>query len=135
VALPRGSYTWEVVAVDAVGNQSGLGAGFPAAFVVDNAAPTGLGGLALAGGATAVSDTTPTLEWNAATDPDNQTPRAELRYTVEVFDGASFDVLTFSRTVVGGTGRLSLTPPSPLAEGAHAWRVTVSDRAGNVATA
>ena len=66
--------------------------------------------------AAVVADATPTIQWNAATDPDNSA--AELHYVMEIADNDSF---TGSSTYTSEDGTCSVTIPggSALADGGH----------------
>ncbi len=131
--LPAGALTWSVVARDNAGNASGVGAGFPRALNVDVLPPTGLGNLSVQGG-TMTNDPTPTLGWSTASD--TQTAAADLVYTLQVADGASFSaiLLTAELQNTSAAANMTYTLEAPLGEGSYAWRVRVADRAGNSAT-
>ena len=129
-ALSNGDFSWEVVARDNAGNQSGVAG--PVTITIDDAPPTAPSGLAVSP-ATLTNDNTPTLSMNTSTD--TQTAAAALTYRLHIADDAGFTnvVRDIARTgIVGATTSFALL--NALADGSYAWRVQVTDTTGNSAT-
>ncbi|CDZ76026.1 Exoglucanase B precursor [Legionella massiliensis] len=120
-----GTHSLTATATDAAGNVSIPTAAFN--FTVDTVAPLAPAitsliddvvpdtGIVSAGGST--NDTTPTL-----------TGTAEAGTTINIFDGATL----IGTTTANGLGTWTLTPSSPLSNGAHSLTATATDAAGNV---
>jgi hypothetical protein len=126
--LVEGAHSLTATATDAAGNASGASTAF--ALTVDASAPASpslvsatddvgpVTGSVANGGST--NDTRPTLVFTA-----------EAGSLVKVYDGATL----LGTAVEGPAGTYTLTPASPLAQGAHSVTATASDTAGNASAA
>jgi hypothetical protein len=121
-------YYWRVRTLDDSRVRSGWSA--VQQFVIGaNQPPNAVtSGFAPAGGVS-ISDLTPLLQWDAASDPDaNDTPDT-LRYQVMVDDNSDFSSPHFTGTTAVGITELECT--TPLAVGVrYYWRVRTIDAAG-----
>nr|WP_280176356.1 Ig-like domain-containing protein [Methylorubrum populi] len=113
--LGDGTYTLTATATDAAG-QVGP-ASQPIPFTIDTAAPAAPT-LTSPGGA--VADTTPDI-----------TGTGEAGTTVTLFDGAT----AVGTATVAQNGTFTVSPATPLTQGAHSLTVQLTDAAGNVSAA
>jgi phosphodiesterase/alkaline phosphatase D-like protein len=116
-SLPDGSHTFEVRAVDNVGNVSQAGS---LSFNIDSTPPTTPTNVAKTD---SDRDATPTFTWDAATDATS----GLQRYQVSVDSGGFANIGTDTTyTMEDGT---------PLSDGSHTFQVRAVDRAGNAGEA
>jgi predicted phage tail protein len=116
VALPNGTYSWRVRAVNSVGVAGPFSA--PRAFTIDDSAPNLL--LPADGAVTTLSR--PTFTWQAT--KSSKTYRLQINDTNDFGGSAVFEV----DEIVNTTSRM-LTISLP--QGAYFWRVIPLDGAGN----
>lgn len=124
-ALAEGSHSFTLTATDPVGNTSAASA--PWTVIIDTTAPQ-------APAAPTAIDASGTLVGTIAEGQSTDETRplmsgsGEPGATVSLYDGATL----LGTTQIASDGSWSFTPTAPLAEGAHALSVTVTDVAGNV---
>ncbi|MCU0308010.1 MAG: S8 family serine peptidase [Thermoleophilia bacterium] len=113
VALADGPHTWRVDTLDVAGNRA---QGVTRTLVVDTVAPGDLGLVSPVGG-TVLADRRPVLTWSASADAGGL-----ARYEI-----------TLDGVLIGGAapGTTAVRPAADLADGAHRWRVSAVDLAGN----
>ena len=116
LALSEGSHTWQVLAVDAVGNAR---QSTSRSFTGDATHPEPFSNLAPADGSR-FSEPNPTLQWTASSD----TGSGLGGYRV-VIDGAHISP-DLPPTAI------SYTPSTDLPDGTHSWQVQAFDSAGNI---
>ena len=117
-SVPEGDYVFKYRAIDSYGNSDGF---VERNVTVDVSPPDDFALLEPADGAK--TGTQPSFSWNAAGDSVSKVDE----YRLEI-DGS--EVLTVDSATCP-TGTCSATAPGPLATGAHTWRVTAVDAAGN----
>jgi hypothetical protein len=113
-ALANGAHTWQIRALDALGN---VRSSATRALTVDAEGPTAPSPTSPGGGAE-IATATPALAWTAASDGGS----GLAEYDVEL-DGRRLGLHLSPST-------LTYTPDA-LAEGAHDWRVVAADAFGN----
>lgn len=122
-------YFWAVVAYDTDGNTTNstpaVGA-FHLNMVNDPPNPPQSGFSPANGDVT--DDTTPTISWDAATDPDIDDTPETLSYRLEVSDSPSFDFLFYA--INTGAGVTSHTLATPLEDGLWYYRLRTTDDMG-----
>jgi len=118
-----GTYYWRVRAKDQVGNWGIWSDNFK--FVIDGIAPSAPTLLEPADGV-ATNDATPTLRWNAVSDPS-----APVTYFIQADNDSNFSSPEIN---VSGLIDNIYTPTVTLADENYSWRVRARDNAGNWGT-
>lgn len=128
-ALTNGTtYYWRVLAMDDSSTRSAWSSN--QVFIVgDNQPPNAPTGGFVPPNNAAVSDTTPMLGWNPATDPDANHTAAFLRYEVWVDDNSNFASPAFARTTPEGQAFIEVTP-ALLVGTQYFWQVRTQDPYG-----
>ena len=124
-ALSDGNHSFTITATDQAGNTSAASA--PWTLTIDTVAPDA----PVAPVATDASGPlTGTITDGQSTDETRPvlSGSGEPGATVSVYDGTTL----LGTAVIADDGNWSFTPSAPLAEGAHALTITVTDLAGNV---
>ncbi|POP41210.1 hypothetical protein CHU33_23865 [Superficieibacter electus] len=123
-ALTDGSHRFTITATDAVGNTSAVSA--PWTVIIDTTAPDTP---AVPAAADASGSLTGPITEGQTTDETRPvlSGSGEPGATVSLYDGTTL----LGTTVIADDGGWQFTPVTPLAEGAHALTVTVTDIAGN----
>lgn len=126
------TYYWRVRTVDASNTRS-LWSGTQMFVVGANNPPNPpVNGFTPANGSN-VSDPTPMLGWNAATDPDANDTADVLRYEVIVDDNNDFSSPAFDRVTTAGAISIECAPATALQQGVrYYWRVITIDPQGAV---
>lgn len=128
-ALTNGTtYYWRVLAMDDSSTRSAWSSN-QVLIVGDNQPPNAPTGGFVPPNNAAVSDTTPMLGWNPATDPDANHTAEFLRYEVWVDDNANFLSRAFEGTTPQGQAFIEVTP-ALLVGTQYFWQVRTQDPYG-----
>lgn len=122
--LPDGNYTWQVRAVDNVGNAATTAS---RTVSIDTQPPTEPQVSAPQNNTTVTDTAHPTFSWSTSTDATS----GVADYLITIDGGAA-------RTIAPNAcqeGTCSYTPLQALADGTHTWTVAAVDRAGNASQA
>ncbi len=124
-ALSDGNHSFTITATDRAGNTSAASA--PWTLTIDTVAPDAP---AAPVAADASGPLTGTITDGQPTDETRPvlSGSGEAGATVSVYDGATL----LGTAVIADDGNWNFTPSAPLAEGAHALTITITDLAGNV---